>query len=399
MPAALADLELPELAYYDPELRGPRFHAEMRELAASNWLARFPLGFVTLDREAGEFFLRSRQTTFPGQMVAEVFGVDDGPLREEIDRNILHLNGTDHRRLRGLVNHAFTPKAADRWRPLMRSYVAEVFSSVAGAGRMEVVGDLCKVYPAMTIASVVGAPVADASRLAEWSNWIQRQFAADFLDHRERIEQACAELYAYLHELVAERRADPREDLVSTLIAAEEEGDRLTDVELVNLVLNVLVGGVDTTQSQLAQALRLFAEHPDQWSLLEADPSLAASAVEEVLRYEPITPFTARICLEDLEFRDVLFPKDTVVMVSAITANHEDVEGGFDIRREPSSRILTFGAGIHYCLGANLAKAELQEGLTFLSSRLPGLALDGEVVYENVQGIYGISALPLRWGA
>jgi cytochrome P450 len=373
--------DLPELPYYDPELRGPRFHEVMRSLASEHWLARFPLGYVVLDREAGEFFLRSRSTTFPGKKVAEVFGVSDGPLREEIDRNILHVDGPQHARLRGLVNHAFTPKAADRWRPVMRATVDEVFSRLTPP--CDVVAELCKVYPARVIATVVGAPVEDAAQLAEWSNWIQRQFAADFVEHRERIEQACAELYAYLRELIARRRVEPAEDLLGTLLAVED----LSDDEVVNLVLNVLVGGVDTTQSQLAQALRLFAERPERWAQLAADPSLVPEAVEDVLREEPITPFTARICTEDISFRGVEFPRDTVVLVAATTANREN------------GRILTFGAGIHYCLGANLARAELQEGLTYLAPRMPGLELVEEPGYESVQGIYGLSSLVLRWAA
>jgi len=383
-------MDLPELPYYDPELRGPRFHEVMRDLASEHWLARFPLGYVVLDREAGEFFLRSRSTTFPGKKVAEVFGVTDGPLREEIDRNILHIDGPQHARLRGLVNHAFTPKAADRWRPVMRKNLMTVFPLLAPP--CDVVAELCKVYPARVIATVVGAPVEDAPRLAEWSNWIQRQFSADFVEHRERIETACAELYAYLRELVERRRPEPADDLLGTLLAVED----LSDDEVVNLVLNVLVGGVDTTQSQLAQALRLFAEHPDQWALLASDPSLVPRAVEEVLRYEPITPFTARICTEDVTFRDVEFPRDTVVMVSAVTGNEQ---APFDITAQrDTKRLLTFGAGIHYCLGANLARAELQEALTFLAPRMPGLALAGEPGYESIQGIYGLSSLALRWG-
>src|SRR4051812_39050271 len=173
-------MELRELPYYDGELRGPRFHQVLAELAAEHWLARFPLGFVVLDRDAGEFFLRSRSATFPGRMVAEVFGVSEGPLREEIDRNILHIDGADHARLRGLVNHAFTPRAADQWRPLMREMVAVQFASIGSP--CDVVAELCKPYPARVIATVVGAPVADAGRLAEWSNWIQRQFAPDFVE-------------------------------------------------------------------------------------------------------------------------------------------------------------------------------------------------------------------------
>jgi cytochrome P450 len=392
----VADLDIPQFAHFDPDLRGPRFHQVMRDLAAQGWIAKHEMGYVVLDRESSDFFLRSRSTTFPGQMVAEVFGVQEGPLREQIDRNILHVNGPDHARLRGLVNHAFTPKAADAWRPTMRGFVEELFAAIAPSASCEAISQLCKPYPALTIAAVMGAPREDANRLAEWSNWIQRQFAADFLEHRDRIEVACAELYAYLNALLLAKRAEPGADLISTLIAAREGSDRLSDVELVNLVLNVLVGGVDTTQSQLAHALRLFAEHPDQWALLAAEPERVGAAVDEVLRYEPITPFTARICLEDLEFRDVSFPKGTIVMVAAFCANHEGTDDTFDITR-PSGKTWTFGAGIHYCLGANLAKAEMQEALALLAARMPGLRLDGEVGYESTQGIYGLTSLPLSW--
>ena len=119
------------------------------------------------------------------------------------------------------------------------------------------------------------------------------------------------------------RRETPGDDLISKLIAAEEEGDRLSESECINLVFNVLVGGVDTTQSQLAHAIRLLAEDPEQWEALRADPTLAAAAVEEALRYEPITPFTARILTEDVVYRDVTFPEGTVVMVCAFTGNRD----------------------------------------------------------------------------
>ena len=402
--ALVTELELPELDYFDPELRGERFHATMRDLAGSSWLATSPLGFFALDRESVSFFLRSRETTFPGQKVAEVFGVVDGRLREQIDRNILHVDGADHARLRQLVNPAFTPRAADRWRPVMRDYVERLFSGFAAAGRCEVVADLAVPYPAMTIATVMGAPLEDAGRLGEWSNWIQRQFSADMLEHRDRIGQACAELYEYLEGLVAAKRAAPADDLMSALIAAESEGDRLSDVELVNLVLNVLVGGVDTTQSQLAQALRLFAGHPEQWALLAQRPELAPAAVDEVIRYEPITPFTARITLSDLDYRGVTFPAGTVVMCSAFTANRDpdtyERPDEFDITADRgSAKPFTFGAGIHYCLGANLARAELQEALAFLAPRMPGLALEAEPRLGSVNGIYGIDELRVRFGS
>jgi cytochrome P450 len=399
----VSELDLPHFDYFDPELRAGRFHEVMLDLRGRGWLARNEVGVFVLDREAGEFFLRSRSATFPGLELAQMFGVTDGPLAEEMRRNILHINGDDHRRLRNLVNPAFTPRAADRFRPAMRRFLAELWQPLRDAGRCEFVGAFAKPYPALTIATVLGAPVEDAPRLHEWSNTVQRQFDGPFLmAERPRIERSVEELYAYLHELLERRRTTPGDDLISALLEAEAEGDRLADVELVNLVLNVLIGGIDTTQSQLAHAVRLLAEHPDQWAALRADPQLAGAAVEEALRYEPITPFTARIALDDIVFRDVTFPKGTIVMVSAFTGNrdprdHADPDR-FDITADRGrARPLTFGAGIHYCLGANLARAELQEGLRFLAANAAEIALDGEPAFDAVTGIYGLERLPLRF--
>ena len=389
---ALADLELPSFDYLDPELRGERFHVAMAELAEQGWLATMPLGCVAVDREAGEFFLRSRSFTFPGMKIAEIFGIDDGPLYEEIRRNILHINGADHSRLRGLVNPAFTPRAVERWRPFMRETIASLFEPLDG--HADIVEALAKPYPSQVIAKLMGAPLEDAAKLWDWSNLIQRQFGMTVAEERPQIERAVTEFSAYTEALMRQRRADPGEDLISELL------DRADDIELLNLVLNTLVGGVDTTQSQLAHGLRLFAEHPEQWETLREHPELTGNAVEEILRFEPITPFTARIAMEDVTYRDVEFPEGTVVLVSAFTGNREGTEPGFDITADRTgAKPLTFGAGVHYCLGANLARAEMQEALAFLAKHMPGLALDGEPVYGSIDGIYGLDALPVRWDA
>jgi cytochrome P450 len=400
----VAELELPELDFFDVGLRGDRFHRAMDELSRTGWLAASPVGYFVLDRESAAFFLRTKSATFPGMKIAEMFDVPEGPLLEEMRRNILHINGDDHRRLRNLVNPAFTPRAADRWRPVMREFLERLWEPLALAGGCEFVGAFAKPYPSLTIATVMGAPLEDAPRLYEWSNLIQRQFdGPSLMNELQEIERACAEFYEWAGALIARRREDPSDDLISTLIAAEQEGDRLSDVECMNLVLNVLVGGVDTTQSQLAHALRLLAARPDQWALLAERPELAPAAVEEVVRYEPITPFTARLLHEEVEYRDVTFPEGTVVMVCAFTGNRDGVEGDpdeFDITADRGdAKPLTFGAGIHYCLGANLARAELQEALAFLPARMPGLALDGEPQLGSVHGIYGLDSLPLRWSS
>jgi cytochrome P450 len=412
MMTLVSDLELPAFDYTDPSLRGERFHAAMAHVRGEGWLAQGPFGYMVLDREAGEFFLRSRSATFPGMKIAEIFGVSEGPLFEQMRRNILHVNGPDHARLRGLVNPALSPRAVERYRPVMRGFLEGLLEEVSGGTeegivRCEFVEDFAKPYPSLTIATVMGAPLADAPKLHHWSSWIQRQFdAASMASEREGIERAVEEFYGYAQALIDARREEPGEDLVSMLIAAEEDGERLSDVECINLVFNVLAGGVDTTQSQLAHAVRLLAEHPEQWALLEENPELAQAAVDEALRFEPITPFTARMTTEELVFRDVTFPEGTIVMVCAFTANRdlrEDERGlggadSFDIAADRGgARELTFGAGVHYCVGANLARAELGEALAFLARRARGLELDGEPEFESITGIYGLSRLPVSF--
>jgi len=403
---ALAELELPIFDWTDESLRGERFHGVMNELHGREWLAGSELGWVfVLEREAASHFLRSMQVEFPSRTVAAAFGISDGPLAEAISKNIISTEGADHSRLRNLVNPAFTPRAADRWRPLMRDHLAEIWGPISSGGEVEFVGAVAKRYPSMMIASVVGAPLSDAPRLHEWATWFQRQFdPAAILSDRERIESAIVEFTIYARELIEARRGDPGEDLISILLGATHEGDRLSDDECLHLIMNVLAGGVDTTQAQLAHGIRLFCEHPDQWELLRSDSELVSRAVEEILRFEPITPFTARMATEDIEYRDVTIPAGTVLMISTFTANRETaayVEPlSFDITAERGkSKPMTFGAGIHNCLGANLARAELQEAFSFLAPRMADLELAGEPRYESVAGVYGLEELPIRFAA
>jgi cytochrome P450 len=397
----VSELDLPVLDYMAPDFSADRYHAQLAEARTHGWLASSPLAFVTLDREAGEFFLRSRATAFPGRQIAEFFGVTDKPLLEHIDANILNLTGDQHRRLRALVGPAFTPRAADRWRPAMRSFLGRLWGSNMAGGACEFVAAVAKPYPSLTIAAVLGAPPEDAPRLHEWSNLVQRQFDIRALGTEiPQISRACTEVHDYVAALLEKRRAEPGDDLISALLQAEADGDRLSHAECVHLVVNVIAGGVDTTQSQLAHALRLFAQHPDQWDRLRSTPELVPDAVQEVLRTEPITPFTARIVLEDVTYRDVQFPAGTIVAVCAERANREQDDGeSFDITAERDGKLYTFGAGAHFCLGMNLARAELEEALAFLAPRMPGLALDGEPRLGGVEGIYGIESLPLTWRA
>ena len=183
-----------------------------------------------LDRAACEVFLRTKAAVFPGLTIADVFQITDGPLREEIVRNIINVGGDDHRRLRNLVNPALAPRAVDRYRPAMRRFLEQLLDELPAEGRCEFIPAVAKPYPSLVIAEVMGAPLEDAPRLHHWSNLIQRQFVpTSLMAERAQIEQAVSEFYAYEDALIAARRPAPGDDLISSLIQAEESGE--CDVE------------------------------------------------------------------------------------------------------------------------------------------------------------------------
>ena len=216
------------------------------------------------------------------------------------------------------------------------------------------------------------------------------------------IAQAGEELTDYVSDMIEARRADPRDDLLSDLIAIEQEGDRLSTDEMAMLAQAVLMAGTDTTRNQLACSVALFTEHPDQWALLAERPELAGRAVEESMRYLGAVRSTARFAAEDVVYRDVLLPAGTLVVTSLAGANRDpeafDDPDDFDITRERTTAQMTFGSGIHFCMGAALARAELQEALPLLARRLPGLTRAGEVEWKpSTFGIWGPARLPLRF--
>ena len=268
----VTELELPQINTLDENLRGDVYRELMGSVQGHDgWLAQAPFGFITLDRESGEFFLRSREVMFPSMTLAALFNVTDGPLYEEISKNLITRHGEDHKRLRGLVNPALAPRRADTYRPAIRAILTELMTELAGTEQLEFVSQFAKPFTSRVIAHVLGAPRDDAPKLHYWSNLIQRQFdPASLMDPEVRgeIERGVVECYAYIDALIETRRAEPGDNLVTDLIGAEEAGEKLNHDELRNLIFSILLGGVDTTQSQLGHAIRLLAGHPEQWQLL-----------------------------------------------------------------------------------------------------------------------------------
>jgi len=392
----VSELDLPVFDCGTPGTSADTYHVQLA--AMSGWLARGVINralvYVVLDRAAAEFFLRSRETAFPGREIAAFPGVEDGPLGAHIDSNIVNLCGERHRRLRSLAGHAFGPRAADRWRPVMRGFLTQLWARVGAYGECDFVPAIARPYPSLTIATMLGAPHRDAGRLHEWSSWLRRQSDNRALEASlAEIERAVKEAEAYVSALIADRRAHPGDDLISSL-----RGAGLSGTECLSLVVNLLAGAIDTTAGQLAHAIRLFAAHPAQWELLAERPVLAVAAAEEVLRFEPVTPFIMRICLSDLSYRGVLFPVGAMLAICAERANRE-ASGGerFDITARRDARQLTFGAGAHHCLGASLARAELEEALAFLAPRMGSLRLNGPPALGGVDTVSGIDKLLITW--
>jgi cytochrome P450 len=317
-------------------------------------------------------------------------------------QSILSMEGDGHARLRRLVAPAFTPASATRLRPTMRAVVGDLVDRVAGEGQCEFVADICEPYPIPIICELLGAPREDWKLFSAWATDIFRIFNANLVDDLPLIERAAGELSAYVSEMIAERRTEPRQDLLSDLIAIEEGGDRLSTEEMAMLAEATLMAGTDTTRNQLACCIALFCEHPDQWALLAERPELAPRAVEESMRFLGAVRATVRFASEDIVYREVLFPKGTIVSTALAGANRDPEvwrdPNEFDITVERETAHMTFGSGIHFCMGAALARAELQEALPLLARRMPGLAGNGPIEWKPATfGIWGPAVLPIRF--
>ena len=394
----VSELDLPSYDHIDASVTGARFHEALGELASQGWLARGEMGYAVLDHEMGNAVLRDRRLAFPAIELLVLQGVTSGPIWDRNQNGLMGRSGEPHARLRRQLAPAFTPRAAERLRPQLRGLVEQLWAPVEADRRCEFVSTLAEPLPSEAIAALLGVP-GDAPLLARWSVLLQEVFKMRLHEVGPQVEQAYAEVREYIVDLLERRRREPGEDLASVLAHAEEAID---DDEAAILVSSVISGGTDTTTAQLAHGLRLFAEHPDQWRALREDPDLVEQAVEEVLRYEPITPFTARIVRQEVELRDVVFPEGTVLFVCAATANRDpkvfDEPERFDITRDRgTSSVLTFGFGAHYCVGAYLARAEMVETFRHLAPRTPDLQLDGEPVLGPTTGIYAVESLPLSW--
>jgi len=397
-------LDIPSVDPATFEMSHDEALASMTQLADDTWIAKSLFGYSILTYSDVTAILRDRRWHNAASKIPEMRGITDPELIGNPDKpSILAAEGDVHTRLRRLVAKAFSPRSADRLRPFMREVMNGLIDPVAPTGSADIVADITEPYPIPIICELLGAPKQDWQLFSRWAEDVLRIFNGTVLDELDIIKKARTELTEYTIQMIAERRNDPREDLLTDLIAAEEDGDTLDTEELVMMVNAVIIGGTDTTRNQLGCSVALFAEHPDQWKLLADDPELAPRAIEESMRHFGAIRGTGRFASEDIVYRDILFPAGTFVFPSTATGNRDESvfpdASTFDIRKEPAgSPHLTLGSGIHYCLGAWLARAELQEALPILARRMPDLALaDGVKWKPPGTAIFGPDSLPVTF--
>jgi cytochrome P450 len=360
-----------------------------------------PLGPEILSYELARDILRDNRFRMPPGITLAAQGITSGPLFDKMANSLLGLDGPPHVRLRKLVSKAFTPRATSRLQDTIQEVVNGLIDRVMDAGRCDVVTDIARPYPTPIICALLGAPREDWQLFADWTEEVFKalNFAPDVNFDESAIMRAWGELDAYVDGMVAARRDNLTDDLLSELIRAESDGDRLNLDELRMLASGFLMAGTDTTRNQLAASVQVLCEHPDQWVKLRDHPELAMRAVEESMRHSPAACIVPRAAIDDVEFAGYLFPAGTFVLANTFAANRDPAiyadPDRFDIARKDVPAILSFGGGAHYCLGANLARRELAEALTVLTRRLSTPRRVGPAPWKSVLGMTGPSTLPI----
>jgi hypothetical protein len=337
--------------------------------------------------------VRLSDGTFPGDTIIP----NGGPASF-----MLQQDPPNHTRLRKLVSKAFTPRAIERLRARAQEVAEEHIDRAAARGEMDVIADLALPVPSTMICEMMGVPLADRDRFTEWTSQATHLLAFMLAppDVLQRGLEAGGALRDYFEQLIAERRRSLRDDILSDLIRAEEAGDRLSPTELLSQSVGLLIAGFETTIGLIGNGVLALIRHPDQLALLQADPQRIGGAVEECLRYDGPIALTPRYVHADVEFGGKLIPKDSQVWAMLFAANRDPARfhepERFDITRADNPH-LAFGGGVHFCLGAHLARMEAQVAIGALTRRLHRLELATDNLEWGRSLFRVLGQLPIRF--
>jgi len=312
-------------------------------------------------------------------------------------RSMLIMDPPDHTRVRKLVNKAFTPKRIAALRGHIEALVRELTDAALAKGRFDLIHDIAEPLPAIVIAELLGVPPDDHRQFREWSSALIAGIASPEAGARQAANAAGQSLFGYLADTIAARRRDPRDDLISAMIQAQEERDALSDAELLATSNLLLLAGHETTTNLIGNGTLALLREPDEWRRLCNEPTLLPSAVEELLRFDGPVQATVRVALEDVAIDEHTIPEGALVMVSIGAANHDPAvferPDELDLARDPNPH-LAFGFGTHFCLGAPLARLEALVAFEALTQRFPKLTLlDDAPAYRANPVLRGLQRL------
>jgi cytochrome P450 len=313
---------------------------------------------------------------------------------------VLNKEGAGHQRLRKLLNPAFSRRLVAAMEPRFAALAGELVDSFAEPDRCEFMTEFAEPYAARVIAIMLGIPEREWTVIARDSATIGLAMGVRIRQNLEQIEAALGRLYAYADALIADRRATPREDCVTSLARAHAEHDRLSPAEMRDTLVLLMFGGFDTTRNQLGLGMQAFVDHPGQWRLLGQRPGLAPAAVEEVMRVSPTTTWVTREALTDFTFDGLAIKAGTTIHLFCESAGTDPRAGhdlAFDITAVDRPPHLAFGAGIHYCLGHLVARADMSAALAVLARRLGEPQVSADAVWLPCSGNTGPTRLPLAF--
>ena len=359
--------------------------------------AGYPEWFWALTRHADIVEVSRKFQVYSSAKKGSLMNQDRPDL--EAARLMIDLDPPDHTRLKSLVNRGFTPKAMRMLEAHFREVAVSLIEEALESGEVDFVDKVSAELPLIAIAELVGIPVEDRRKVFDWSNTMIGSTDPDFNQDPNAPMIASMELYAYSNELALQRKADPKDDIITTLIS-EHDGDVLSEHEFDLFMLLLAVAGNETTRNGISHGTLAMIEHPDQWAKLKADTSLVTSAVEEILRWgTPVNNF-ARTAVCDVELHGVTIKEGETVSMLYPSANRDEAvfkdPDTFDITRNPNPHVTFGGGGPHFCLGANLARLEMRILFEEMAKRVDTIELSGEVRKLRSSFIHGIKTLPVR---
>ncbi len=364
-----------------------------------DWYVETTWGWAVLRHAEAAAVLRDRRFVQGNARWPEQNGVHDGEFAQWWSETLLSLEGTDHARIRRLLVPAFRNKTIAALAPRFTALAHELIDAFAERGTVEFIDEFAEPYAARIICVLLGLDEDAWAQVAHWADDLGASFSIEVGRRVPQIEAAIAGLGGYLDEVVAARRAEPRDDLVTTLIAGQDEPDGLSDRELSVALVFLAFAGMETTRNQLGLALQTLLAHPDQWRLLGERPDLGANAVEEVMRVNPTVTWVTREATEDLELNGLHIPRGGIVQVLSHSAGTDPAampDPSFDItaQRPPHHG---FGAGLHHCLGHFVARTDMAVALPLLASRMRDAVPDGPGEWLPVSGNTGAVRFPIRF--